>query len=246
MRHLIRFFGLVLLVATVAVGAAEATGPRAEQRVLGDPDAPVTLIEFSSLTCPHCATFHVETLPRIKAAYVDTGKVRLVYHDFPLDPLALAAAMTARCVPPERYFGFLEMLYANQAQWARSQDPLRELEQMGRLAGLSPTGLRECLNDQALLNTIRSRQAEAERQHDITSTPSFVINGSKLVGAQPFERFEQAIEQALAAAPSVDPATLRETTPDRARPDASAGASRPTTTSWWSALTAWWQGGTPR
>ncbi|TVR97855.1 MAG: DsbA family protein [Rhodospirillales bacterium] len=225
-----RLAGLLLLAASVAAGPAAADNPRTTERAFGDPDAPVTLTEFSSLTCPHCATFHVETLPRIKAEYVDTGKVRVVYHDFPLDPLALAAAMTARCVAPERYFGFLETLYASQAQWARSQDPLRELEQLARLAGLSPSALRDCLNDQELLTSIRSRQAEAERQHGITSTPSFIVNGEKIIGAQPFERFQSAIDQALATAPAVDQ-------PEQPEPAASTDAAA----TWWSGLKAWWQ-----
>lgn len=99
----------------------------ADDKVLGDRDAPVTMIEYSSLTCPHCAHFHTDVLPRIKKEYIDTGKVKLVLRDFPLNQPALIAAQIAHCVPEDRYFGFVSVLFETQAAWAISEDPAAAL-----------------------------------------------------------------------------------------------------------------------
>jgi len=103
---------------------------------LGKADAPVTMIEYSSLGCPHCAAFHLETLPQIKKDYIDTGKVRLVFRDFPLGTPALAASMIARCAGPKKFFGFIEIMFRSQPQWSRSQNPMPALTKVARLGGL--------------------------------------------------------------------------------------------------------------
>ncbi len=168
-----------------------------DDRILGAADAPVTIIEYSSLTCPHCASFHTDTLPQIKAKYIDTGKVRLVIRDFPFDETALRAAMTAHCMPPERYFGFMEILFAKQAQWARAPVPLDSVAQLARLGGLSQQAFDTCQGDQELMDRLLRVRLESQNQFDIRSTPTFLINGEKLVGAQPYEEFEKMIEAAL-------------------------------------------------
>ncbi|MBK8908150.1 MAG: DsbA family protein [Rhodospirillales bacterium] len=211
MRQMVRLFGSLMFAAVIACGGfatvAAAETPdktiglddRLTPRSLGRDDAPVTLVEFSSLTCPHCASFHSETLPKIKDAYVTPGKVRYVYHDFPLDNLAMAAAMLSRCVDRERYFGFMETLFANQARWAGSRSPVQDLEKLSRLAGMSKETFDACLADQELLDGIRSAAQEAAEEYDIDSTPTFLVNGDKITGAVDFATMQQRIDAALEA-----------------------------------------------
>ncbi len=167
------------------------------EMVLGSADAPVTMIEYSSLGCPHCASFHRETLPRIKKEYIDTGKVRLVYRDFPLGTPALAASMIARCSGPKKFFGFIEMLFRSQAQWSRSDNPLAALTRVSRFGGLTEADVEACLKYQPLLESIRKGAEEAQKKHQVNSTPTFIIAGSVISGAQPFETFKKAFEEAL-------------------------------------------------
>lgn len=189
---------LLLVAGTVPAPArAEVPDPLAE-RSLGAADAPVTIVEYSSLTCPHCATFHRETLPKIKKDYIDTGKARYVYSDFPLGRLALGASMIARCVEPQRYFGFLEMLFRGQQSWATSPEPLKELERMARFGGLSERDFVACLDNRTLLQGLQERARMAQERHDINSTPTFVIGESTVVGAQDYEKFKDVIDEALA------------------------------------------------
>lgn len=185
-----------------AGSGASAADPDAllPEMALGSADAPVTIHEYSSLTCGHCANFHRETLPEIKKAYIDSGKVRLVFRDFPLDNLAFAAALLPHCAGPQRYFGFLEVLFRTQETWAGGKDPLNELKKLARLGGLSASDFDACLNNQALFVAIRDRAAADGKAYDIEATPTFRINDEKIVGGQPFEVFSEAIEKALKAA----------------------------------------------
>ena len=167
------------------------------ERVQGKMDAPVTILEYSSLTCPHCATFHTDTLPAIKEKYIDTGKVRLVMRDFPFDRVGLAGAIAARCVDEKRYFGLLDVLFRQQSRWAGDKDPIAALGRLTRLAGLSEKAFKACMDNEELANSILARRIEGEKTYKINSTPTFVINGEIVSGAQPFEVFEKAIEGAL-------------------------------------------------
>lgn len=190
----------VFLFATVAF--AQELPPLADilaDRVLGKADAPVTMIEYASLTCPHCAAFHGDQLQQIKKNYIDTGKVALVFRDFPLDRLALAASMMARCAPKERYFGIISALFLGQQSWARDPNPTGALAGVGRLAGMPQETFEACLKDRDVLNGIVKMRSEAEKQYGVESTPTFIINGQKIEGGQPYETFAQVIDAALAA-----------------------------------------------
>ncbi len=154
----------------------EALAPK----VMGDPQAPVTLTEFASLTCPHCANFHQNYLPAIKKDFIDTGKVKLVFNDFPLDGLALAGSMLARCAGEKRYFGFVEVLFRSQQTWSRAPNPRQALMQVARLGGISDTDFEACLANQELLTGIQKGAADATKEFGISSTPSFLINGKSL------------------------------------------------------------------
>ena len=164
-------------------------------RVLGDSEAPVTLVEYASFTCGHCARFHAQTLPALKEAYIDTGVARLVFRDFPLDGLALRASMLAHCASPQQYFTLVEVLFATQEQWVSSPNPLQALGNIGRQAGISEADFEACMENDALADQILRRAREAEERYGVDSTPSFVINGETMIGNQPFDRFEAAIER---------------------------------------------------
>jgi len=164
---------------------------------IGKSDAPVTMIEYSSLGCPHCASFHINTLPQIKKEYIETGKVRLIFRDFPLGTPALAASMIARCAGPVKFFGFIEIIFRSQDTWARDKDPLGKLSQIARFGGLSEADVDTCLKQQTLLDFIRKGAATAQETHKVNSTPTFIIAGEPVSGAQPFENFKKIIDKAL-------------------------------------------------
>ncbi len=187
---------LFFAASPAAAGIATLEDAVAE-KVMGRDDAPVTMIEYSSLACPHCAAFHRDVLPKIKETYIGPGKVRLVYRDFPLGGLALAAAMLARCGGSAKYFGFIEVLFRSQAQWSRSDNPRRELARVARFAGISQKDFEACLVNEPLMADIRERAADAQQKFGIDSTPTFIIEGEKVVGARPFEDFRDVIEKAL-------------------------------------------------
>ncbi|MEQ8603061.1 MAG: DsbA family protein [Marivibrio sp.] len=199
-----RFHGLALGAGAVALGAAGLVRPAYAQarsveemmqdRVLGDPDAPVTIYEYSSLSCPHCRAFHQDTLPRLKSAYIEAGRAKLIYRDFPLNGPAVAASMLVRCAPEDRFYPLLETLFDQQPEWSTSQDVLGALAQIGRFAGMSAGEIDACFQNEALFAALRdSRNAYAD-EFEISSTPTFIIGDEKIVGAQPFETFADAIE----------------------------------------------------
>ena len=167
----------------------------ADDRILGSADAPATIIEYSSLTCPHCASFHRATLPQVKANWIDTGKARLVYRHYPLDRLALVAAAVANCIEGDGFFGFVDALFQNQEQWSRASDPLGTLQQFAGLAGLSPAAFQACVEDEATITRILEIQADGRDTYEVASTPSFVINGQKVVGARAYDEFASVLRQ---------------------------------------------------
>jgi protein-disulfide isomerase len=192
-----------LCVAAVPLGALPAVGAESavptaspEDHVLGKADAPITIIEYASLTCPHCAEFERDTLPKIKEAWIDTGKAKLIFRDFPLDGLALRAAMLARCAPPERYFAFIDTLFQSQATWARN-DWEPALGRIGKLGGVSDEQFQKCMKDDSLGNAVVAMRSAASDQYGVDSTPTFFVNGTKLVGAQSYAAFEKALTAAL-------------------------------------------------
>ncbi len=180
-----------------AVAAIVSLKEAKSEMAIGRTDAPVTIVEFSSLGCPHCAAFHRETLPRIKKDYIDTGKVRLIFQDFPLGTSALAASMIARCAGPKKFFGFIEILFRSQAQWSRSNNPMQALANVARFGGLSEADVQTCLNYQPLLEHIRKGALVGQEDFKINSTPSFVIGSETIIGAQPYEVFQKAFDKAL-------------------------------------------------
>ena len=163
-------------------------------RVLGSADAPVTMIEYSSFTCPHCAAFHADVLPDLKREYIDTGFVRLVFRDFPLDGWALRAGMLARCAPESQYFPLIEVLFSSQQQWVRAEDPMEALGRIGRLAGIGQEDFEACMRDEDLANQIVELRLLGQDRYDVDATPTFVINGQTISGARSFESFAEILD----------------------------------------------------
>jgi protein-disulfide isomerase len=207
-RNLVLFRALGGIAALIAVAfaapaiAADSLPPKEKilsERVLGKADAPVTLIEYASLTCPHCANFAMETLPTIKKDYIETGKVKLIYRDFPLDRLALTASMMARCAPEDRYYGLIETLFRTQDTWARASDPGVALQRLGAVAGLSKENYDACVANREIFDGIVAMRGQAEQEHKVNSTPTFVLDGRKLTGDLSLPEVRKALDAAVAA-----------------------------------------------
>ncbi len=169
--------------------------PDIGDKVMGSKDAPVTIVEYASATCPHCADFHEHEWPLIKKEYVDTGKVRFIFREFPLDQLALAAFMLARCAPKEKYFPMLGLIMKNQRVWVKN--PREELLKIAKLAGMTEKEFDACLKNQKLANSIVGISKNANRDFKVESTPTFFINGRKVVGGRPIEEFRKIIDEEL-------------------------------------------------
>ena len=191
---------LILLLALVApaigLGAASALATPLPERVLGRPDSPVTIIEYASLTCDHCKRFHLQMFPRIKQAYIDTGKAKLIYRHFPLDRIALMASMLTECAPPDQFFGLIDVLFRSEDQWAHSKDPKTELAKIALLAGIKRSAFDACLADDKLSTAVVALRQAGELQHKVNSTPTFVIGDVVLRGVRDVTEIEQAIEKA--------------------------------------------------
>jgi protein-disulfide isomerase len=165
--------------------------------VLGKSDAPVTLIEYASLTCSHCAAFHNNVLPTIKKEYIDTGKVRMVYRDFPLDQMALTGSMLARCAGRDRYYPFIDALFEQQSTWASSNNPLAALSRLARLGGMSQAQFEDCLKKKEIADAVLKQRLEGQQKFAISSTPTVVVNGKKFGGGLTIEQFRAVVDPML-------------------------------------------------
>jgi protein-disulfide isomerase len=186
----------VVAVASAAPGLAWADAASlTSERSIGKPDAKATVQEYFSLTCTHCAHFSQTTMPEVKAKLIDTGKVRYVFRDFPLDQVALTAAMVARALPPERYEPFVSALFASQDRWAfaRGVNSTDELWKMAALAGMGRQTFDAAINDTALKTFILKEQDEGQKKWKVDSTPSFIINGKRETGALDYAAFEKLV-----------------------------------------------------
>jgi protein-disulfide isomerase len=224
-RHLIQILGIG--AAGLALTACEEKPQAAENQVapgklpekpddivLGNPGAPVQVVEYASMTCSHCAAFSVghaatnkaAVFPEIKAKYIDTGKVRYIFREFPLDPFALSAALAMRCAVgtnPERYFALADLIFSRQESWAfSSQDNAQitsNLADVLKEAGLGRAQFDACTKDETQLARIKAVQKEAVDSFKVDSTPAFIINGAKYAGELEFKRFEEIVAPLLKA-----------------------------------------------
>lgn len=194
------FFFLMPKEATIATeGGAEAEKALAltdGDIGIGDPNAPIKLIEYASAGCGHCATFALETLPKIKADWIDNGQVYYVLRDFPLDQVAAGASMIARCLPREGFYPFMEILFANQSEWHKAEGAVDALVTLARRAGLSRAQVESCLKDQEVYKRILAVQDEASKVLGVNSTPTMFVNGEMIQGAAAYADFEAAFKEA--------------------------------------------------
>jgi protein-disulfide isomerase len=177
------------------VSAADLAAPSASgDMTQGPKDAPVTIIEYASMSCPHCAHWFETVYPRVKSGYIDTGKVRYIFREFPHNFQGAAGSMLARCIgkdDPQKYFGAVDVLFRTQDSWL--SDPVNGLKRIGKQAGLTDQAVEACLSDQAALDALQNNVEFASRKLGIDSIPTFFINGTRLKGGAEFEEFEKAI-----------------------------------------------------
>ena len=169
---------------------------KGKEMVEGNADAPVTIVEYASLTCSHCGDFYRETLPSIRDKYIKTGKARLVFREFAYDARAQAGYMLARCVPEDRYFPMIQVLFERQMEWAAADDALPPLKKIAALAGLDENGVEACLKNQSVLDEVKS-SFERGKEFGVTSTPTFFINGKKYEGALSVDEMSSVIDSFL-------------------------------------------------
>jgi protein-disulfide isomerase len=184
--------------AQSAIAAAVAKPMALPDIVIGSPKAPITITEYASMSCPHCAAFGQNVFPMLRTNYVDTGKVRFVFREFPLDIKAATASMLARCIgkdDSEKYFGAIETLFKLQEQLVTA--PKETLLFVGKQNGLSEQDVSACASDQALLDKISTDQQYAVKELNVTSTPTFFLNGVKLQGSMSYEELEERLKPML-------------------------------------------------
>jgi protein-disulfide isomerase len=214
MRNILIVAGGVVAVAAIAFGVYFGTRPsspgpvpvavaqdktsllaiQANDHVLGDPKAPITLIEYASFTCPHCAHFSVAVLPDVKKKWIDSGKVKLIYRDFPLDQTALKAAQLAECAGRDKYFGVIDVIFSTQAKWAVASDPIGELAKSLRIAGMGDAEVKACLANDAVANGVIADYRSGETL-GVSSTPTLFINGEQFKGARSVEELDAAFSK---------------------------------------------------
>jgi protein-disulfide isomerase len=166
--------------------------------MIGSDKAPVTIIEYASMTCPHCAHFSETTFPELQKRYIDTGKVRFTLRPFPLDALAAAGFMLARCGGNDKYMPIVETLFAKQSDWI-VKEPLPPLKEIAKQFGIGETQFNECLANQKLLDDIQAVRDHAAQKLGVNSTPTFFVNGKKLVGDVSIDQISKEIEPYLKA-----------------------------------------------
>jgi protein-disulfide isomerase len=195
-RSILSIVGATALAPSVAW--ADSVPPTETERSVGSPSAKVTMLEFFSLTCTHCAHFGTVTMPQVKPNLIDTGKLRIVYHDFPLDQVALKAAQVARYLPPNEYYPFIEALFASQDDWAfqPNEDYHASIFKYAALAGMDQATYEKAWNDTALAQWILNGQQESEKTYNIDATPTFVLNGKTYPGAMEYDDFAALVNKA--------------------------------------------------
>ena len=194
------FSPLRLIAEAIAQSASDVAKPQSlPDMALGPANASVTVTEYASMTCPHCAAFNENVFPKIKSEYIDSGKVRYVFREFPLDIKAAAGSMLARCIAKDdagKYFAVVDMLFKQQNDWV-VKNTTETLTRIGKQAGLSQQAVEDCLKDQALLDKIAADQKFANEVLKVNSTPTFFINGEMIKGETSFEEFDKRIKSLL-------------------------------------------------
>ena len=199
MTFFIRYFFYFLILFNFSINGKSVTEINDDDFVIGDLDAPITIIEYASLSCSHCAAFHVNKLPKLIEEFVDTGKAKIVFRDFPFNWPALVGSMVLRCVPSELRYQYTDALYQLQSRWVvRDKVKIKqELYKIMQSGGMTKAQFNECLGNKELENLILQGIINAQEEFNIKSTPSFIINGKLLEGNKPIKDFRQIIDKIL-------------------------------------------------
>lgn len=200
-RRLFSVLGLSAAAAFLVPGAAHAkivdTETAMTELVIGKADAPVEIVEYASLSCPACEHFHSTIYPVIKAEYIDTGKVKFTFVDFPTNSPGLAAAMIARCAGPDRHEGMVDIFFDTQKQWGRAENPLQALGMVARMAGLGPNDVDQCVRNSSLMNAIQEKARKAHDEKGVNATPTLFVAGEQVEHALELDKVKAAIDKAL-------------------------------------------------
>nr|WP_282448965.1 thioredoxin domain-containing protein [Roseibium sp. CAU 1639] len=192
-------FGLagtgIALAESVDLEELLIPGPLGD-KILGDENAPVTIVEYASMTCGHCANFHKKTWPSLKEQYVDTGKVRFIFREYPLNQEAFAMSMLARCAPADKYFEIVDIMFEQLRSGALSGEFLPALTSLSKQIGYTQESFNKCLTDQGLLDALVAERDRASQKFGVKSTPTFFINGELHSGAMSIEQMGEIIEAA--------------------------------------------------
>lgn len=192
----------------LALAQSDAEAPDVPEMTMGDPNAPLTVVEYAMFSCPHCADFHRDTFPQVKSEYIDTGKVHWVFREVYFNKAGLWAAMIARCAPEERYFGIADLIMSTQSNWMMSPNGsvrddasmVQELFRIGRQAGMTDDQMNTCMQDRAFAEALVATYQKNAAADRIDSTPTFIMNGAKMgSGAMPWAEFKAKIDEALGA-----------------------------------------------
>lgn len=204
-RNMLSIFGALTL-------AGSTTGPVAAQninvadlmtpgplgdKILGSEKASVTIVEYASMTCSHCANFHATVYPALKSKYIDSGKVRFVFREFPLDAVATGAFMLARCAPGDKYFPMVEVLFEQQKNWAFTKDPAKGLLAIAKQAGFTEQSFEACLTDNKLNEAIQEVARRGNEKFGVNSTPTFFVNGQLVRGEMTSDALDKLLEPLL-------------------------------------------------
>ena len=199
------FLALLLVLSLPALAEEKAATPKVDvtaamaDRVLGNPDAPVTIYEYASMTCSHCAAFHKYGLPTIKKELIETGKAKLIFRDFPLDNYAMKAAAMARCAPADKFYPLISMIFGEQERWVKTAAPDEAVQKFGALAGMDPEYIKACMTDPDLQKAMMASMQDGQKTYAIDSTPSFIFKkGDERM--MEWDDFTEALKKAEAAA----------------------------------------------
>ena len=192
-----RSFFFLTFIIVLLIFSPSKTFAKKSENFLGDNNAKITIIEYASMTCDHCANFHKNIFPEIYEKYIQTGKVKFIFRDFPLDKQALFAAILANCAPKEKYFDFVKLIFNTTQKWISVEDEfLKKLKNIGKMGGLSNDQIESCFRDENMVDLAINSRSNGEKKFNITSTPSFIINGKKY-SSMSFEQFEKVLDNLI-------------------------------------------------
>ena len=192
-----RSFFFLTFIIVLLIFSPSKTFAKKSENFLGDNNAKITIIEYASMTCDHCANFHKNIFPEIYEKYIQTGKVKFIFRDFPLDKQALFAAILANCAPKEKYFDFVKLIFNTTQKWISVEDEfLKKLKNIGKMGGMSNDQIESCFRDENIVYLAINSRSNGEKKFNITSTPSFIINGKKY-SSMTFEQFEKVLDNLI-------------------------------------------------